>query len=588
MFQINSTVQMEPPVTFRRLRIPLAGPLALFLLGGLLGLWVAYDPTLSAPWLLWLAAGAGVYIAVGLVACTPQRLTWCASLIVAVTALAGLTFAAQYRHFGYEVKFGTIAWLGALTSAPFPRVISFPIHPNAAATFLAVALPLACGLTLATRGIHRVGAATAVLLIGIGVLLTASRGAWTALGTAGALALLPWLGRRAAQICPPWPGFRGSSTDDRAPIPTRGSGAMVIKRYSIPLLAIGALSTSLVILGFQDGSGATGWQSVFDSVLFRANDRAELYRNSLFLALTFPFSGIGPGGVFAMTYSHFQLLISVPYLTYTHNLFLAVWLAQGALGLAGFLSMIMAAGWRFQHQLQVEAGPVRLIRWGAMLGCTVALLHGLTDAPQYDTAWGPMLLVFAMLGVGLALTRPHRHQVPVWPPVGRTGWLTIAGVVLVTAVVIGPAICAAAAANQAALLQSRAALAPGLDPHQRQMLRQQAIVWANVALQIDPNAPTALARRGMLALDDMDLNTAGPLLERAVRRWPTDQATHKGLGYAFVWSGQIEKGVNMLRTLDRASEARQELDAWPVAWRERGREDLAKRAEQAAALFERR
>lgn len=573
-------------MTFGRLRIPLAGPLALFLLGGLLGLWAAYDPALSAPWLLWLAAGAGLYITIGLVVRTPQCLTRYASLFVAVTALAGLTFAAQYRHFGYEVKFGPIAWLGALTSAPFPRVILFPVHPNAAATFLAVALPLACGLALATRGIHRLGAAVAVLLIGIGVLLTASRGAWTALGTAGALALLAWIGRRAAQHRPTRQVFGGGSTGGSAPMPPRSRVATIVKRYPMPLLIVGAFCASLAVLGLQHGPGAAAWQSVFDSILFRATDRGELYRNSFSLALMFPFSGIGPGGAFAMTYSHFQLLIGVPYLTYAHNLFLAVWLAQGALGLAGFLSMIIAAGWLFHRHLKTETGPVRLIRWGAMLGCTVALLHGLTDAPQYDTAWGPLLLVFAMLGIGLAPTEPHRYRGLILPRVRRTVWLSIGAVLLVTIVAIGPAVLAAAAANQAALLQSRAALAPELDQRQRQELRQQAVGWADAALRIDPNSPAALARRGMLALADMDLNTAGPLLERAAQRWPTDQATRKGLGYAFVWSGQIEKGVRMLRALDRASEVHQELDVWPVAWRERGREDLAKRAEQAAALFE--
>jgi hypothetical protein len=40
-----------------------------------------------------------------------------------------------------------------------------------------------------------------------------------------------------------------------------------------------------------------------------------------------------------------------------------------------------------------------------------------------------------------------------------------------------------------------------------------------------------------------------------------------------------------LHTLERRAEVRGELDVWPQAWRERGRADLAARAEQAAAAM---
>ena len=46
---------MAPQPPPRTHKIPLAGPLTIFLLGGLVGLLAAYDAALSAPWLLWLA-----------------------------------------------------------------------------------------------------------------------------------------------------------------------------------------------------------------------------------------------------------------------------------------------------------------------------------------------------------------------------------------------------------------------------------------------------------------------------------------------------------------------------------------------------
>ncbi|MBC8075761.1 MAG: hypothetical protein H7Y32_06765 [Chloroflexales bacterium] len=96
----------------------------------------------------------------------------------------------------------------------------------------------------------------------------------------------------------------------------------------------------------------------------------------------------------------------------------------------------------------------------------------------------------------------------------------------------------------------------------------------------------ALKRRGLLALDDADFATAVMALERALRATPADQSLRKALGYAYIWNGRAPDGVALLATLDRSAEVRAELDVWPYAWNERGRDDLAERARQAASLLQ--
>lgn len=535
------------------LYIPLAGPLALFALGALLGQFASYDPLLGLRWLIWLCAGLALYVAIVLQAYSADRLLRVAAAPVLAAALEALVLAAQYRHLGWEVKFGAVSRLGALASAPFPSLLGFYIGANAAAATLEGALPLALGLALAQprRRVLWLGCAA---LIGGGVLLTGSRGAWVALGCAaliGLPALLPALTR----------------------VPAR--------RWAVAAAIVAALAL-LTVSAFV---ASPGGQRVLAAAAYRAHDRLTLYRNSFFLALDFPLTGIGPGDTFALVYSRFQLLIGVPYLTYAHNLLLAVWLAQGLIGLVGFIALALAflrVVWR--ALCRRERSPAYWVCWGAAVACATLLLHGATDAPQYDAAWPALLMAFALLGVAAAAARLIDAR-----PVGWVqSWRAIAPGAAALALVLVlslPQVGAAAQANVSAMLHTRAALSPLLGQGERAALREQARSWAERASTLDPASVSALKRRGLLALDDGDFATAVVALEIALRAAPADQSLRKALGYAYIWNGRAPDGVALLATLDRTAEVRAELDVWPYAWNERGRDDLAERARQAASLL---
>lgn len=582
--------------------IPLAGPLTLFLLGGVLGLISSYDPALGLPWLVSLFGGAALYAAVCLFGRTPARLALAAALLIVVAAAYAAFLATQYRHLDFDAKFGAVASLGALTSAPFPALSTARVDANAAAAFLGAALPLAAGLALSARRLPRLAFAGAALAIGYGTLLTASRGAWVALAVAGAAwaAGAVWVrsGARSQEPGNREPGARGQGarSQETGDQETRRQGeesprpsslvprhaSLVTRRRSIALaLGLGAalLAGGLLL------SQTPGVQRLLASASARASDRLILYRNSFFLALDFPLSGVGPGVVFGAAYSHFQLLILRPFVGYAHNLLLGIWLAQGLLGLLGFGGLLLASSRLIVRGLRAAGGPPVGLRWGAAVGGLAALLHGLTDAPQYDTAWPAMLMIFGVFGVAVAAARLADDQALQWIRLTPRRLAGAGAAALLLAALLGPRALAAASANVAAAIEARAALSPALADGEREELMAEAIRWADRGLRLAPASAPANARRGRLALMADEPETAAARLERAHAALPASQAIRKGLGYAYVWSGRAEEGAALLSGLDRAEEVARELETWPVAWRERGREDLAVRAERAAALM---
>jgi hypothetical protein len=328
---------------------------------------------------------------------------------------------------------------------------------------------------------------------------------------------------------------------------------------------------------------------MFDAIAYRATDRLRLYRNSLFLALDFPFSGIGPGNTFGMAYSHFQLLIPVFYLAYTHNLFLSIWLAQGLLGLLGFGGLLLSSGrlvWRGILRRKA-ADPSRSIGLGAAVGLVAVIFHGLTDAPQYSDAWYALLMIFGVFAVMVAAACLFDDRPLQWLALGRAS--RTATVILLTGVLAfaGRPLLALACANTAAVLEARSVLGANFNDAERATLHRAAIAWAERGLDFDPNSQVAMKERGLLAsaLSERDFSTAIRMLEPALSQSPADESICKALGYAYIWQGRVGEGVALLKEIDHAREIASELQVWPYAWRDRGRPELATRAEQAVILM---
>ena len=159
------------------------------------------------------------------------------------------------------------------------------------------------------------------VLVGLGLLLTTSRGAWLAVLAAG-LAVLAWQVARFFS---------------RTPAQSRW--------LLLGLFGVGLLAALLLLALFPQLT-----DRVF--VLFSAADteqsRIQLLRNSLILIQDYPFIGAGLGS-YMMIYATYALLTHVGFIVNAHNLYLDVAVEQGLLGLAALVWMWLIFGrllWR--------------------------------------------------------------------------------------------------------------------------------------------------------------------------------------------------------------------------------------------------
>lgn len=538
-------------------RQPLLGPVILFFLGSGIGLVASYDRSLSLPFTLSLWGGPLVYLLLVAWCQTPARVRAAAGMLVNVAAAGALLLILQYRYVNFEQKLVLATRIGQVTSAFFPHVLPIAMQQNMAAGFLEGTLPLALGLWWSNRSRWRHGWLACACLIGLGLFLTVSRGAWLALTVCASIAFLAWIAPRYPRLT----------------------------RWGVIGSGLGLAVVMIILVTFTPLPEFPAFQSL----MTRAQDRGNLYRNSLLLALDVPLTGIGPGDTFGMVYSKYRLLINWRYLTYAHNLPLCIWLAQGLPGLLGFGGMITTTARLMWQAGRQQRDPLWM---GAALGSLALLLHGLTDAPAYNPdGWWVLLMAWAILGVTIASTRllpiaqepapaiPTRRW---WPRLRWTERLALTLFVLSGTILLGGRQGAAfAAVNLGMLAEMRADLAPDLDTATRTSQRASATAWYTLARHFVPAHPGATRRLGIQALNEMRLSTATHLLATAQRGMPADQATRKALGYAYLWSGQIQPAVNQFRQLDQIDEINEELGNWNQWWNQQQRPDLAAYASQA-------
>jgi len=510
--------------------------LLLFALSALLGILPAYEASLSLAALIAVLASTGSYFAISFGARSQAAVRIVASAGMLVASAFALYLITQYGHLGYE-KGGIISQLGQITTL-LPYLGGFAPQPNAAATFVELAVPLGVALTVSSRKTLQKmvwGICTGIVLYA--VFLSVSRGAWLALGLtavlAGAVTVLNRLPRRTATAL-------------------IGLGGLALVAGLIAIVALGPDRIPLLASTFS-----------------RASDRGRLFQNSLQLLGDYPFTGIGLGDTFAMVYSRYALMIYVPFLTYAHNLPLSIWLNQGILGLVAFAG-VMAAFYLYVYRVNRTARPSALFH-GAWMGVTVTWLHGLTDAPQYaDSRW-VMPMLFAWMGLAIASGRRALHEVTPAASLHLAAGVRIssrriliiaAAAILIAAVVFNRPLLAAWRTNLGAIAETRAELNEGLTPAQRLDGFDAAITEYRGALDIGPAQPNANRRLGNLLVKLDRFDEAVPYLEAAFAADPTRHATIKGLGLAYVWVGRINDAVRTFRLLEDPAGMAEELYVW--------------------------
>ena len=537
--------------------------LILFIASAFVGIWATYDSSLSWPILLTLLASISLFFAIASFAISPRWVVWG---LVVMAGLLALYFVTQYAHLNYRDEVGPLARLGRMTGSLTPNLVFFTPHPNAVAGFLEGTFLLSLLLTARVQGSSRWlwGAITAS--IAYGLLISGSRGAWLGLVIAiGIWALLSFR-NQTLQLAMTGFGF----------IVGILGGVYAVARLASPGQHLPILSSA-----FETG-----------------RTRFILYQNSLKLLKDYPFTGIGLGDTFAMVYSRYQLLIHVPFLYYAHNLFLSVGLGQGLLGLLALIWLLFAF-YRFVIRVErTDSLDTRLLSLfrAAWLGTTVTLVHGLLDSPQFSRDFWTMPVLFALVGLAVAMGRLVLDQTDqeevskTSPPQPRySKWVIIALAatavgLLIALLVFWRPLASAWYANVGAVYQTKAdsLLTPDLDDTVREAETRRAETYFERALSLNPAQPVANRRLGMIALDQHDFETAVTYLEQAYSQEPENQATLKLLGYAYVWTDQLDLAEERFRQLNPPGTLVSELEYWQWWWGTQDREDLSAYAGEMA------
>jgi O-antigen ligase len=525
----------------------------LFALSAVLGILPAYDPSLSVEALAIILFSIALYFLLAHTLHSMQALRLAATVGLLIATVFAAYFITQYGYQDYPEKGGLIARLGQLTTI-LPNLGGFTPFPNAMATFLEVAVSLGIALFVSgSKPSSKAAWAVSTLVIVYAIFLTASRGAWLALGvTAGIAITFTILARLPRQT------------------------ANKIIGIGVAVALIGLIA--IVALGPER-------LPFLSSTFSRATDRGRLFLNSLYLAGDYAFTGAGLGDTFAMVYSRYSLLIQVPFLTYAHNLPLSIWLNQGLLGLIAMAGIVISF-YGFVYQVNRTAQPSALFH-GAWLGVTVTLLHGLTDAPQYSSGnrWVmPMLFVWLGLAVASGRLALRDVQFASARPLFAYRRVALIGAILLVllAIVFHRPLIAAWNTNLGAIAETRAELAPGLSEAQRLEGFGSANAAYHAALGIEPAHANASRRAGSLAVKLDRFAEAVPLLEAAWARETSNPAAIKGLGLAYVWVGRAADAARMFLQLDDPAAMESELYVWGNFRTEQNRPLLAAYAYETA------
>jgi O-antigen ligase len=384
-------------------RTPFDWPLALFLVTAVVAVWAAYDRT--AAWQkFWLIVGAILlfYALANARALWPRQgpaaADWRLWGIAALAALLSLYFMATH-DWSRPASVTAVEPLGRWLQQRLPDLPGHRFNPNIAGGILAAVVPYVVALGLSAGRLARRprwGQLVALLLLSLillGLLLTASRGAWLALAAAAALfslwQLSGWLSSRGSRLPP--------------------------QTVTFALSLLFCLALSLLLWRFWP-DGRVWLLETGRSFLQSDLNRLALWRGGLVLASDYPFTGGGLDS-FMMLYSTYSLMLHVGHSFHAHNLYLDVALEQGvaALLLLGWLWLLLTAAvvrWlnRPARSAEQDGTEPRLVYPAALgaaaLSLLIMLLHGLVDDPFY----GSRALVFLFVPLAFAVPRPPRRR----------------------------------------------------------------------------------------------------------------------------------------------------------------------------------
>ncbi|GIL15460.1 MAG: hypothetical protein BroJett039_06330 [Chloroflexota bacterium] len=548
-----------------RLRaIPLALPWLAFLLTTAVSANIAFDSLAAQQKFLLIVSGIALYFALATLKTTRaiRIVIWGLLLICAG---AGLYFVTQTDFSAAPGKFALVNELGARAHALAPQFGWHTPHANLIAGILLLGLPYAVGECYNTARRKEWWSFIPSLLVTVCIAfalgMTTSRGAWLAALLFAFLSAAVYGAMRLAR-------HFGYSTNVGV--------AMLLNATLLALLALGAFGGEWLSALLNSAFGAVS-----------SVPRLTLYTQVYQLIQDYFWTGAGLE-TFSPNFSTYLLLIDVPFLAHSHNLFLQIWFEQGILALGAFVWLLVAYYlWILQRRKRMN--------WMALAGLaavTMTLLHGLVDVPLYFSRVIPLMFVpFGLTVAALAPFKPLDARAALAARRMNRTVIAVAMILASAAFIFGIVkmndLRASWEANRGALAQAQVELPPikFSDAPPAQVRRAadlgNAIARYNAALELDTRNREARARLGIIALDREDFETAARELETAWQADPHQRATVKALGMAYVWTGKIDRAEPLLKQIP---EAARELRLAQWKWEQRKRMDMAARA---AAILER-
>jgi O-antigen ligase len=317
--------------------------------------------------------------------------------------------------------------------------------------------------------------------------------------------------------------------------------------------------------------------------------RFEIYPQSTYLASDVPYTG-GGLGAFTALYSYYIRVIPF-YAFFTEDtgtsLYLYILVEQGWLGLLGLIFLLVIplyAGLVYINREEIaDKGYIA----AGMFGVGFIILHGIIHALLGASRAIPFLLlpagmIFASLGatqegVACSLSSLHSRLTR-----RRMVAFTIPIILLLAYLLVAPAPRSAWYANLGAIHMARIQLAGWPTETWEDGSNLPALASSEALFQkslaLNPHNRTANHRLGLIALLRQDFSAAVRFLEAAYQTNPWHRGVIKSLGYALIWKGEIEHGIELLRMIP---EAAQEMDAFIFWWRSLERHDISARAFEA-------
>ncbi len=495
----------------RRLPVAFIVCLVLFFASALLGALISYNTTLAWSRLLLIVISLAVCV---LFATLPDRAGFSWMFVVLPVAL--IVYFALTND--WTVRLGKVAWLDPILrwfATWQPRIPGLALDSNSFGGALAMLIPLQIAVLVREKILGRVPSIAFIAVSILGLIVSASRGAWVASG------LVAWSVVSWYVLARVMPGSRVRLTI---------WFAFIVMTIGVPL-ALTPLGAALL------DAGGGHW---------------DVARNSLDLVSDYPFTGIGLGA-FTMAYSSYVLLVHVPHTIHAHNLFLDIWLEQGLLGLLAFVGLIIAG------VLNISSSRWRI---AALASLGVVLVHGLLDDAFYG--YGGNAIPFLLVPLGL-LARREMSAENKWRASWR--WAIAPGALVVLAVL--PITRSMFVANLAALDQTRTELSVyswptwGIQDQVRRAKQNELapiIAQYQEALMLDAQNASAQRRLAQIEISLGAYDSAQKHLQ-AMHTFAPSRAATQMLGEVHALAGNPACAASLWRTID-TSVGQLEIRQW--------------------------